>query len=348
MINLTTGPVDITPEVIEALNSPVVSHRSAEFTNMHETVIDQLCRHMAVKQAFLMTGSGTMANDVMLYQIKALSTNGIILINGEFGNRLGKQAERLHIDFVAVEHEWGIPFDASEIEESIITHKAQWVLCCHCETSTGQVIDIEMLRELNQKLGTRLYLDCMSTFGTMYISLDKIAMATASTAKGIGSLSGLAMVFSNVEIIEAPDVPVYLDLYHAQNCNGVPFTISSNLIAGLSAALNLGSRQQDWMHLDHFSQLIYNRLSAKAIIPFAQRVSRVFTIQLNDGSATELGTHLLQSGIKTSFESSYLKVRNWIQLALFSIYQEEEINYTLDIIEKFLTCAAHKKACSVA
>ena len=104
MINLTTGPVDITPEVIEALNSPVISHRSEAFINMHSAVSGQLCHHLQVNEAFLMTGSGTMANDAMLFQIKALQVPGLILSSLDEVRRFRKCIKQIEAKKEVEEH----------------------------------------------------------------------------------------------------------------------------------------------------------------------------------------------------------------------------------------------------
>ncbi len=336
MINLTTGPVDIPEEVIEALNSPIISHRSEACKQLHQEVVDKLCRALQVKQAFIMTGSGTMANDVMLHQIKASREKGLLLSNGEFGERLLQQAERLDINFIALQLPWGVTPDTGSIEKVLASRDVKWLLLCHCETSTGQLNDLEAITVICRKYGVRIYLDCMSTFGTLPISLEHIAMATASSAKAIGSLSGLALVFSNIDIIEDRKTPMYLDLFHIKACKGIPFTISYNLLAGLNTALDVQSRNKTWQRTQKFAALLYQTLSPEGIIPFAHAHAFVFTIVLKEQSANDLGLLLLQHGFRTSFESNYLKQRNWLQIALFSFYETVEIESLVQIIKAFI------------
>jgi aspartate aminotransferase-like enzyme len=339
MINLTTGPVDIPEEVIEALNSPVISHRSETCKALHQEVIHKLCATLHTREAFVMTGSGTMANDVMLYQIKASGEQGLILTNGEFGERLQKQAERLDIDFITLQQEWGMVFEVPVIAQALAGRDIKWLLLCHCETSTGQLADLETLIALSKKYNFRIYLDCMSTFGTLPVSLKDIAMATASSAKAIGSLSGLALIFSNIKIIENKKSPVYLDLFHLKTCRGIPFTISYNLLAGLNTALAVQSREKTWQRIQKFAALIYQSLKPSGIIPFAHTDTLVFTIVLKRQSAKELGEMLLQHEIRTSFESNYLLQRNWLQVALFSFYETKEIELLLQLMHTFIAGA---------
>lgn len=62
-------------------------------------------------------------------------------------------------------------------------------------------------------------------------------MATASSGKGLASVPGLAIVFSNLESLLEKEVPVYFDLTHYSRKKGIPFTISSNLVKALSVSI---------------------------------------------------------------------------------------------------------------
>ena len=52
-------------------------------------------------------GSGTLANDVIAGQLSLLGEPGLILSNGEFGERLMDQAWRFNLKFDSVEFPWG-------------------------------------------------------------------------------------------------------------------------------------------------------------------------------------------------------------------------------------------------
>ncbi len=337
MINLTTGPVKITDEVMAALNAPAISHRSATFMHTFKQVEQELCTQLQVKQAFVLTGSGTLANDAMLVQVMQTGKKGLILVNGEFGERLKLQASRLAVRYNCLEKTWGDRFSMDEIRAAIIHNQAKWVLLCHCETSTGQTIILEDICTLCQSLDVAIYLDCMSTFGTRPINLKNVAMATASTAKAIGMVAGLALVFSNLNVLPARNMPVYLDLFHYRQCNGVPFTISSSLLTGLQSALDIQKQQVAWHNFKANAHVIFERLHPAGVIPFANADTLIFTLVLNKRSAFDLGRMLECNGISTSFQSNYLMERNWLQIALFSTYGESDILKLLDLIEYYLS-----------
>src|SRR6187200_1853043 len=84
-VNVSTGPIGITKEVQLALREPVISHRSVDFRKIYNQTTELLCEAFQVRDCYLATGSGTLANEIMLQEIKYAGGKGLILSNGEFG-----------------------------------------------------------------------------------------------------------------------------------------------------------------------------------------------------------------------------------------------------------------------
>ena len=60
----------------------------------------------------ILVGSGTLANDVVAAQLSLDPGPGLVVTNGEFGERLADHARRMHLPHEALVFEWGEPFDA--------------------------------------------------------------------------------------------------------------------------------------------------------------------------------------------------------------------------------------------
>ena len=148
MINLTTGPVQLTEAVSSALASNPISHRSDEFLELYKRFTDFMCYKLNVREITVLQGSGTLANEAMIWQIKPLKTKGMILSNGEFGNRLIDQSKRVQLDFIEHSIPWGNEFDLSEIKALINLNHVEWILFAHCETSTGVINNLEALANI--------------------------------------------------------------------------------------------------------------------------------------------------------------------------------------------------------
>jgi len=334
-INFSTGPVEIRKEVFEAMGKAPVSHRSPKFVKYFLKTIDTFKSTLKVDDVFILTGSGTLANETMLGQIKANKGKGLILINGEFGRRLKKQAKRISLDFMTISLEWGESFDLKEIESTIEYNNIEWILFTHCETSTGVLNDLDSISKIASKNRCRVYADCMSTIGTMPINLENVQIATASAGKGLGSIAGLALIFSNTKIKKNKKSSKYLDLsVYAKN--GIPFTISSNLVEALSIAISNNMLDSRWKELESQAGYVFDRLVSTGKIPFAERGSRVFTICPGTMNAEEIYYRLLEKGLLLSCQSTYLLKRNWLQVALFGDYSNLEIEKLCDELIKEL------------
>ncbi len=334
LVNMSTGPVAISSQVMNALKEPAISHRSPAFKRLYIKITDLLCTAFHVRETFLLTGSGTLANEAMLQEIKYTCGPGIILSNGEFGSRLIEQARRNNINFVGYKLEWGKTFDLKEIEKTIKHHSAKWILFCHCETSTGVINDLDEITALANLYKCMCFIDCMSTVGTIPMNLSKVSMATASSGKGLASIPGLAIIFSNIEPSLNKQTPVYLDLAHYSANSGIPFTISSNLLRALYISIRQKLNEVQFQLVQEYGEHFFKALNEYDLVPFSQPNTKVFTIAAPEIINLKFFQEMGEKGMRLSYESDYLKSRRWCQLAIFGYYKEKQLQYVLNAINK--------------
>ncbi|MEP6748639.1 MAG: aminotransferase class V-fold PLP-dependent enzyme [Bacteroidota bacterium] len=332
-INFSTGPVNISTEVRQALIAPSVSHRSATFQKLYNSTATFLCEQFNTKNVFFITGSGTAANEMMIWQIKMRGGKGLILSNGEFGLRLIEQSKRASLQFAEYNLNFGEPFDLKKIETIVTEEKIKWVLLCHCETSTGVVYDLDLISTLCAKNNCSCYVDCMSTVGTNAIDLSQVTMATASSGKGFASVAGLGIIFSNTALITSSTTPLYLDLSYYLNKNGIPFTLSSNLLNALYVSIKQKFLPEQMKLIDHYSYECFQVLRSFNLLPFSNEQSKVFTISPGN-SIREFAAALTNKQVITSYESGYLRQRNLLQIAFFGYYQKTELDKLLTALKE--------------
>lgn len=335
-INLSTGPVNISEDVRNALSAPMISHRSTHFRTLLDNTLGSLCNIFSVRHTFIMSGSGTLANEAMLYQIKTLGSKGLILSNGEFGSRLIHQAERIAIDFNTYTLEWGQRFDIHTLKMMLSAGDIQWVLFCHCETSTGVMNDLDAIAEVCKSHKALCFADCMSSVGTITLNLSKITMATASSGKGLAAYPGLALLFSNISPVSNKNTPIYLDLANYSCKNNIPFTISSNLIHALYTSILQKKTANHSNIIQQYSNKYYDIMNHYNVVPFSDRHSKVFTVVVPADKKSFFIRHMANKNIILSHESEYLKKRNWAQLAVLGHYDEEQLAYAANTLEQCL------------
>lgn len=333
-INLSTGPLTISPEVRAALHAPPISHRSAAFEKLFNDTQALLCSQFAVRQAFIMSGSGTLANEAMLYQIKALGTKGLIISNGEFGSRLIYQATRISLNFLSYELEWGKPFNMHTVASMLAATDIQWLLFCHSETSTGVINDLGSLAALCATHHCLCFADCISSAGTAPLNLSQVSMATASSGKGLASSCGLALLLSNIQPIEDSSIPLYYDISYYEHKGHVPFTISSNLVHALHISIQQKLTAAQFELTQLYSEKLFTILNEYDFVPYGSAHARVFTIMPPKDARNEFISSMTGNQVIVSHESEYLKKRSWVQLAVFGYYHQAQLEYGCKVLRQ--------------
>jgi len=321
-ISFLPGPVNIRPEIRAALDQLPVSHRCERFKEDFALTKTLLCQLVRAQRVEVLLGSGTLANDVVAGQLALLSAPGIVLSNGEFGCRLKDHAKRFGLVFDALELEWGAVFEREQVRRMLERHRhARWLWACACETSTGVLNDLEMLKELCPGRGVKLCADCISLIGTAPVDLQGVYLASGVSGKGLGAFPGLSMVFCHHQPPSQPErLPRYLDLGYYAAQNGIPFTHSSNLLSSLRAALKRFDSQQPFNEIVELSAWLrpkLRELGFRILAPDAHASPAVTTLVLPENiSSQKVGDELQASGFLLSYQSEYLRHRNWIQICL--------------------------------
>jgi aspartate aminotransferase-like enzyme len=317
-----------------------VSHRSEAFVEDFGRTKRLLCQMVGAHHVEILLGSGTLANDAIAAQLSLGSGQGLILSNGEFGDRLLDHAARFGLSHEVLRAEWGDTFACDEVVHRIERYPGiTWVWAVHCETSTGVLNDLAMFLEICAPRAIRLCVDCISSIGTVPVDLRGVSLASGASGKGLGAFPGLAMVFYNQKIAPAPRaLPRYLDLgLYAVN-EGIPFTHSSNLLHALLIALERFEPERRFQEIAELSLWLRSKLREldfEIVAPGAHASPAVMTIALPRRMNSEkVGRSLEEAGYLLSYRSGYLLRRNWIQTCLMGQCSREELVPLVDVLRE--------------
>jgi aspartate aminotransferase-like enzyme/N-acyl-L-homoserine lactone synthetase len=230
--NLHTGPVAIHPDVVAAFGAAPRSHRSSAFDEELHRLKTALCALVNARYVEVLLGSATLGNDTVAAQLSLLGTHGIVVSNGEFGERLADHASRARLDFEHVRFEWGEAIDI----DAIAARDFDWVWVVACETSTGVLNDVAAIQAICRSRNAKLCIDAVSAIGAVPLDLSEAWFATGASGKALASYPGLALVFHQQPIAVNDTIPRYLDLGLYVR-DGVPFTHSTNLVRALLVAV---------------------------------------------------------------------------------------------------------------
>ena len=339
-VNFLPGPVTVRREVRRAFEQAPESHRADGFVKDFQATRQVLCDLTKAKKVELFVGSGTLANDIVAAQLSLHKNRGLILSNGEFGERLIDHAKRFSLDFDTLELPWGEPFDLAAIRALFERRPTPaWLWCAHCETSTGLLHDLDRLKDLCSEFQVKLCLDCISSIGTVPVDLTGVYLASAASGKGLRSYPGISMVFYHHDLALGENrLPRYLDLACYASQEGIPFTVSSNLLHALHAAVKRvpwDKRFSDLRELSAWLRPRLRELGFKLIGSDKQTSPAVTTIALPpELNSTTIGAAIQESGYLLSYNSEYLRAKNWIQICLMGDPVKEKLVSLLNALNR--------------
>ena len=330
-VSLLPGPVEISADVKEAFSSIPLSHRSETFKSVFEDTKRRLCSLVNAKNVEIFTGSGTLANDVICLEIAKLNRKGVVLSNGEFGNRLMDHGNCNALDFISYGVPWGEAFNWEHINSLIKKEGIGWVYMVYSETSTGMINDFKKLLSIANENDIKICLDAISAIGNIPVDLSKIYLASCVSGKGLASFCGLSMVFYNHTIAEGDiKLPRYLNLYQYSHSQGIPYTISSNLVYALHTALKNLNIDEKSNRIKELYFFLKQKLEILGISMFNAQEDinpAVLTIPIEPNyDSQKIGDYLRRKGYLVSYESSYLLQKNWIQICLMGDIKKEQLD----------------------
>ncbi|HTR40186.1 MAG TPA: GNAT family N-acyltransferase [Pseudomonadales bacterium] len=332
-VNFLPGPVAIRREVRRAFEQAPESHRGESFKKDFKATKETLCELTQAKNVEIFMGSGTLANDIVAAQLSQLGGHGLILSNGEFGERLVDHAHRFGLAFDTLAFEWGEPIDFKAVEQKFRgrgKNAYAWLWCAHCETSSSYMADLDALKKLCDETQTRLCLDCISTIGALPVDLTGVYLASCASGKALRAYPGLSMIFYNHTAAgNTKKLPRYFDLDFYAKQEGIPFTFSSNLLHALRTAVKRVNWEKRFTETAEWSTWLRGQLveSGFQLVGGGAPVSpAVITIKLPpEMDSVKMGNAMQEAGYLLSFNSEYLRRKNWIQICLMGECTREKV-----------------------
>jgi aspartate aminotransferase-like enzyme len=192
----TPGPVEVAPEILAALSTPMIGHRSADFTELYQRVQPGLRWALGTDgPVYLVTASAT-----GIWEMGARScvrSRCLHLVNGAFSDRWekttlanGKQTGRLEVD-------WGrANRDMDALRAELATGAYDAVAVVHSETSTGVLNPLaEIAAVVREHDDVLLLVDAVSSATTVPIATDELGVdiLLLGVQKAFGLPPGLAL-----------------------------------------------------------------------------------------------------------------------------------------------------------
>jgi aspartate aminotransferase-like enzyme len=347
---LLPGPVTVAPQVHRAFQQAPIYHRGPEFISLFRKVRRTLGDMVGGRDVALFNGSGTLANEAVAATLAAdrRPGPGVLLVNGEFGQRLARQATRFGLAPRVLEWPWGQPWDLDEVEAALATEPSgSWVWGVHQESSTGVLNDLPGLVRIARSRGIRVCVDCISSLGAVPLDLREVHLATAATGKSLGAYAGLAIVFADARELTTADmsrVPSYFDIPAALANEGPRYTFPSPTLRALDAALaEYCTPQQARRRYARYAALggyVRRQLRQLGLEPLAPEactcpVITTFTPPGEEASASFVA-RCRGWGFAIGGQSQYLAERRLVQIATMGAVRRAECAVLFDQLRRSL------------
>ncbi len=203
---LTPGPLTTSPTVKQAMLHDYGS-RDQDFIDLNRHVRDRLTALVDGGGAYTcvpLQGSGTFVVEAMLGTLVPPAGKVLVLVNGAYGERIGKILEyqgRSKVMQICPENQ---PVDVDLLRRTLaadadITH----VAAVHCETTTGILNPLKDIADVVAQAGRRLLIDAMSAFGVIALSAAEIVFdaVAASSNKCLQGTPGMGFCIVREDVL---------------------------------------------------------------------------------------------------------------------------------------------------
>ncbi|MCM0082844.1 alanine--glyoxylate aminotransferase family protein [Geomonas sp. Red32] len=241
------GPIEVAPEILQAMATPMIGHRMPEYARLHQGVTTKLKRLMFTEdRVFLSTSSafGAMEGAVRNLVGKRCAN----FCNGAFSDKwhnvtlaCGKEADAFKVP-------WGEPITPELVESALSTGKYDAITLIHNETSTGVMSPLPEIAQVLKKYPDVVSIvDTVSSMSALKIPVAELGIdcCVFGVQKAFALPPGLAVFTASQKALDrAKTVPGrgyyfdFLEFAAADEKDNTPSTPSISLIYALDCQLD--------------------------------------------------------------------------------------------------------------
>jgi aspartate aminotransferase-like enzyme len=188
------GPVDVRPDVLAAMATPMIGHRSKDASALQRAVSEKLQQVFQTREQILLStssGSGLMEGSIRSFTQKGVAVFSV----GAFGKRWYEMAVMNGKTADLYEVPQGLPTLPEVVEKALATGKYDTFTITHNETSSGVMNPVAEIAEVRRRHPDVLWLvDAVSSLGGVPIPVDELGIdcCITSSQKALALPPGLA------------------------------------------------------------------------------------------------------------------------------------------------------------
>ncbi|MCM8744923.1 alanine--glyoxylate aminotransferase family protein [Thermomicrobium sp. CFH 73360] len=244
------GPTPLPPAVLAAMQRPMVPHRGVWFRGFVKALLGRLrVLHRTDGEVFVLPGTGSAGWEIAIVNLLVPGDRILLLVNGDFGERWWRVAERYGVELIVRQIPYGRAFRAEQVARWLEECRGvRAVFIVYNETSTGVTNPLPEISAVVRSAGALLAVDGVSAVGGLPLEMDAwgIDLIFSGSQKAWMCPPGLVIVGVGPrawEAVERAGFPrAFWDLREyrtAARSGDLPSTAPISLLYALDAAVGL-------------------------------------------------------------------------------------------------------------
>jgi aspartate aminotransferase-like enzyme len=192
------GPTPVPPQVMKAMQRPMIPHRGASIHELFTPLLEQVRRiHGTEGDVVILPGSGSAGWEAAIVNALSPGDTVISFITGDFGERFADVAGAFGLNVVRVEVSFGEAATVDDVRPALEAHPdAAAVLYTYNETSTGVTNPLAEVGPLVRAHGALLLVDAVSAAAGLPLEMDRwgVDLALSGSQKAWMCPPGLVII----------------------------------------------------------------------------------------------------------------------------------------------------------
>ncbi len=221
-LTLASGPVDVPPATLGAVQRPVLYHYDPAFIALFERVTGLLQQVFQTRHdVVIMQGEAVLALEAAAASLIRPGTKVLNLVSGVFGDGYAGWIERYGGDVIEIRVPYNEAVDPDAVRKTLDANPDISVLAAvHCETPSGTMNPVGEICPIARERGVITVVDTVSGLGAEAFSPEEsgVDIAIAGPQKCLSGVPGLSLVavsvraWSAMESVDQPLRGSYLSL----------------------------------------------------------------------------------------------------------------------------------------
>ncbi len=249
------GPTNVPRRIQNAINVEQEDMRALDLPEFTKPLYADMKKVFKTEngRVFIFPSSGTGAWESAITNTLKPGSKVLASRFGQFSHLFIDCAQRLGMEVIEVDCEWGVGTPADKFAEVLAedkNHEIKAVFATHNETATGVMSDIKAVRDSIDSCDhpALYFVDTVSGVGSLDFRMDEwgVDLAISGSQKGFMLPTGLGIVCASEKALEAnksAECPrcffAWEDQIATNDLGFFPYTPPMNLLRGLRESLNM-------------------------------------------------------------------------------------------------------------